>query len=241
MYLFCHCRTWSGPAWSPAQSLSSVLISIQSLLNEKPYHNEPGFEQVSWHGVLWCTYSYYPESKWKVNENSEFNFTHIFIISAGNERQLIRKTRYGGPLGKGPWGAFIFRPKVRLADLKHQDSLFLLEVPPPPLLHHTFSFCVLHFDTRNSFPQNGQGSRWTEMFKKMLRVSPLLYYRHFLLAGTSYPLLGVKQEEHFVWHSTWKHLNGSRTCKLSWKLLDYFPQLICLLFLGASGWGLQAI
>ncbi|XP_020896143.1 ubiquitin-conjugating enzyme E2 Z [Exaiptasia diaphana] len=37
--------TWSGPAWSPAQSLSSVLISIQSLLNENPYHNEPGFEQ----------------------------------------------------------------------------------------------------------------------------------------------------------------------------------------------------
>ncbi|XP_046328169.1 ubiquitin-conjugating enzyme E2 Z-like [Haliotis rufescens] len=37
--------TWSGPAWSPAQSLSTVLISIQSLLNEKPYHNEPGFER----------------------------------------------------------------------------------------------------------------------------------------------------------------------------------------------------
>ncbi|XP_063422173.1 ubiquitin-conjugating enzyme E2 Z-like [Mytilus trossulus] len=36
--------TWAGPAWSPAQSLSSILISIQSLLNEKPYHNEPGFE-----------------------------------------------------------------------------------------------------------------------------------------------------------------------------------------------------
>ncbi|XP_013790027.1 ubiquitin-conjugating enzyme E2 Z-like [Limulus polyphemus] len=37
--------TWSGPAWSPAQSLSSVLISIQSLLNENPYFNEPGFEK----------------------------------------------------------------------------------------------------------------------------------------------------------------------------------------------------
>ncbi|XP_025081138.1 ubiquitin-conjugating enzyme E2 Z-like [Pomacea canaliculata] len=37
--------TWSGPAWSPAQSLASVLISIQSVLNEKPYHNEPGFER----------------------------------------------------------------------------------------------------------------------------------------------------------------------------------------------------
>ncbi|XP_078373848.1 ubiquitin-conjugating enzyme E2 Z-like isoform X2 [Oculina patagonica] len=39
--------TWSGPAWSPAQTLSSLLISIQSLLNEKPYHNEPGYERES--------------------------------------------------------------------------------------------------------------------------------------------------------------------------------------------------
>lgn len=37
--------TWSGPVWSPAQSLSSILISIQSLMSEKPYHNEPGFER----------------------------------------------------------------------------------------------------------------------------------------------------------------------------------------------------
>ncbi|KAG8225918.1 hypothetical protein J437_LFUL005954 [Ladona fulva] len=37
--------TFTGPCWSPAQSLSSVLISIQSLLNEKPYRNEPGFER----------------------------------------------------------------------------------------------------------------------------------------------------------------------------------------------------
>nr|XP_020835799.1 ubiquitin-conjugating enzyme E2 Z-like [Phascolarctos cinereus] len=37
--------TWDGPAWSPAQSISSVLISIQLLMNENPYHNEPGFEQ----------------------------------------------------------------------------------------------------------------------------------------------------------------------------------------------------
>ncbi|XP_014254937.1 ubiquitin-conjugating enzyme E2 Z-like [Cimex lectularius] len=37
--------TWSGPPWSPALTISSVLISIQSLLTEKPYHNEPGFER----------------------------------------------------------------------------------------------------------------------------------------------------------------------------------------------------
>lgn len=36
--------TWAGPSWSPAQCISSLLISIQSLMSEKPYHNEPGFE-----------------------------------------------------------------------------------------------------------------------------------------------------------------------------------------------------
>lgn len=44
-FLLSH-STWTGPAWSPAQSISSVLISIQSLMTENPYHNEPGFEQV---------------------------------------------------------------------------------------------------------------------------------------------------------------------------------------------------
>lgn len=36
--------TWTGPSWSPAQCISSLLISIQSLMSENPYHNEPGFE-----------------------------------------------------------------------------------------------------------------------------------------------------------------------------------------------------
>jgi len=53
-------RTWSGPAWSPALSLSSLLISIQSLMNEKPYHNEPGFEQV----IITYTLSWYKVSKY---------------------------------------------------------------------------------------------------------------------------------------------------------------------------------
>ncbi|VDN30607.1 unnamed protein product [Dibothriocephalus latus] len=35
--------TWSGPEWTPAHSLSSVLISIQSVMNQEPYYNEPGF------------------------------------------------------------------------------------------------------------------------------------------------------------------------------------------------------
>ncbi|KAM3180494.1 hypothetical protein ACTXT7_016181 [Hymenolepis weldensis] len=36
--------TWSGPQWTPTQSLTSVLLSIQSLMSEEPYYNEPGYE-----------------------------------------------------------------------------------------------------------------------------------------------------------------------------------------------------
>ena len=39
--------TWSGPGWSPAQWIGSVLLSVQTLLGPRPYHNEPGYEQGS--------------------------------------------------------------------------------------------------------------------------------------------------------------------------------------------------
>ena len=37
--------TWPGPQWTASQNLLSVLVSIQSLMNDKPFHNEPGFEK----------------------------------------------------------------------------------------------------------------------------------------------------------------------------------------------------
>jgi len=37
-------NTWSGPQWTACQSIRSVLLSLQSLLNEHPLQNEPGFE-----------------------------------------------------------------------------------------------------------------------------------------------------------------------------------------------------
>ncbi|KAG5175225.1 ubiquitin-conjugating enzyme E2 Z [Tribonema minus] len=37
--------TWQGPGWLPSMTLSSVLLSIQSLLCDRPYHLEPGFEK----------------------------------------------------------------------------------------------------------------------------------------------------------------------------------------------------
>jgi ubiquitin-conjugating enzyme E2 Z len=39
--------TWSGPGWSPVQTIGSVLLSIQSLLNSEPLRNEPGYENVN--------------------------------------------------------------------------------------------------------------------------------------------------------------------------------------------------
>jgi len=42
--------TWEGPCWSPVQDLGSVLLSIQSLMTEAPYHNEPGFDQERYPG-----------------------------------------------------------------------------------------------------------------------------------------------------------------------------------------------
>ena len=38
--------TWSGPKWSSVQTLKSLLLSIQSLLDEYPIINEPSYENV---------------------------------------------------------------------------------------------------------------------------------------------------------------------------------------------------
>lgn len=37
-------NTWRGPQWTSCLNLRSVFISVQSLLNENPLHNEPGYE-----------------------------------------------------------------------------------------------------------------------------------------------------------------------------------------------------
>tara|TARA_E500000178_G_scaffold337101_1_gene375867 strand:+ start:132 stop:899 length:768 start_codon:yes stop_codon:yes gene_type:complete len=38
--------TWQGPKWSSIQTLRSLLLSIQSLMNENPINNEPGYENI---------------------------------------------------------------------------------------------------------------------------------------------------------------------------------------------------
>ena len=39
--------TWAGPGWTSCCTLSTVLLSIQSLLHEHPIQNEPGWEKCS--------------------------------------------------------------------------------------------------------------------------------------------------------------------------------------------------
>jgi len=39
--------TWSGPGWTPCLSTNEVLLSIQSLMNNNPIQNEPGYEKLT--------------------------------------------------------------------------------------------------------------------------------------------------------------------------------------------------
>ena len=41
--------TWSGPAWTTVMDISTVLLSIQSLLDNDPLLNEPGFSKSNKH------------------------------------------------------------------------------------------------------------------------------------------------------------------------------------------------
>lgn len=53
--------TWSGPKWSSVQTLRSVLLSIQSLMNEEPITNEPQYENVGKNDKRSIDYNKYVE------------------------------------------------------------------------------------------------------------------------------------------------------------------------------------
>ena len=40
--------TWSGPGWTSVMNLITVLIDLQSLMNDNPIQNEPGYEKRHW-------------------------------------------------------------------------------------------------------------------------------------------------------------------------------------------------
>ena len=73
--------TWSGPPWAPSLTLWYLLMSIRSLLNEAPFHNEPGFNDKTKHKVESALY----------NEYVQHETFRIAVIS--HVQQLIQKKK----------------------------------------------------------------------------------------------------------------------------------------------------
>ncbi len=51
--------TWDGPKWTSANTLKSVLLSIQSLMSEFPIKNEPGYDRVTCNNEKSINYNHY--------------------------------------------------------------------------------------------------------------------------------------------------------------------------------------
>tara|TARA_B100000768_G_scaffold173478_1_gene182777 strand:+ start:3678 stop:4439 length:762 start_codon:yes stop_codon:yes gene_type:complete len=51
--------TWSGPSWRSIMTLKTILISIQSLMNDFPITNEPGYENTDRNSSLNIDYNCY--------------------------------------------------------------------------------------------------------------------------------------------------------------------------------------
>ncbi|KAK9887619.1 hypothetical protein WA026_023578 [Henosepilachna vigintioctopunctata] len=113
--------TWTGPAWSPAQQISTVLLSIQSLMNEKPYFNEPGYEKERWPGdveryneilrhetlrVAVCgmleneCHLIIPEQLKEIMETTFLQFYDLYMETSKNKIDLDGKS-YTDPFGAG--------------------------------------------------------------------------------------------------------------------------------------------
>lgn len=72
--------TWPGPAWSSAESLSSVLLSIQSLMCPQPYHNEPGFESRG-----------DPETKQAYNDYIRYETLRVAVVSTMKTAAIAKR------------------------------------------------------------------------------------------------------------------------------------------------------
>jgi len=86
--------TWSGPGWTTVLNLNTVLLSIQSLLNENPLQNEPGFE----------------------TENGKKSIDYTTIIEYSNVKTAAIKN-----LETPPEGFDVFKPIMIEHFIKHID------------------------------------------------------------------------------------------------------------------------
>lgn len=76
-------NTWSGPQWTSCQSLKSVLLSLQTLLNKNPLENEPGFNN---------SYTEKHENYIKVIQHENFRFSVLnFLNTKLNNNDCFKK------------------------------------------------------------------------------------------------------------------------------------------------------
>ena len=108
--------TWQGPSWTIVQTMSSVILSIQSLLGEYPLRNEPGYENCKITENKMINYNYYvqfhtlnyaivdmilkklypPEFEYILKEIFIKNYESIIKIIQNNQKlhDIIAKTSY---------------------------------------------------------------------------------------------------------------------------------------------------
>ena len=61
--------TWSGPGWTTIMDISSVLISIQSLLDNNPLDQEPGSGKKSMNHKLYANAVEYETFRTLITKN----------------------------------------------------------------------------------------------------------------------------------------------------------------------------
>ena len=71
--------TWAGPKWEPVMTLSSVLLSIQSLMGENPLRNEPGYENIEHDNIKALQYTQYVQ----------YNTYMVGIINVLNNKMMF--------------------------------------------------------------------------------------------------------------------------------------------------------
>lgn len=133
--------TWNGPAWSPAQNIGSVLLSIRSLLNSSPYYNEPGYDtrppqeskaynhlvrhetiRIAVLDMVEHCSQYLPERLASVVESSFFDFCELYKYIC-EEYSFLDGQTYRDPLSPNR-GMFRFNKlKARLEQLQEQVQL----------------------------------------------------------------------------------------------------------------------
>jgi ubiquitin-protein ligase len=91
--------TWNGPKWSAVMSISTVLSSIQSLLEANPIVNEPGYEKLSSGEPRAKAYAEFVQARLMETAGAAFMANHC---------RLDARTRTYAPLDRGALKAAVF-------------------------------------------------------------------------------------------------------------------------------------